>query len=40
MTEAFALSFNGSKAVIGREEFEVDEALIAEVTKLPRTSEN
>jgi hypothetical protein len=27
------------KAVIGRDEFEVDEALIAEVTELPRTGE-
>ena len=40
MAEAFSLSFDGSKAVIGREEFQVDEALIAEVTELPRTGEN
>ena len=40
MAEAFVLSFNGSKEVIGREEFEVDEALISNVTKLPRTGEN
>ena len=40
MVEAFALSFNGSKVVIGREEFQVDGALIVEVTELPRTGEN
>ena len=37
VAEAFALSFSGSKAVIGREEFQVDEAMIAEVTELQRT---
>ena len=37
MEEAFTLSFDGSKAVIGKEEFLVDEILIAEVTKLSRT---
>ena len=40
MTESFALSFDGSKAVIGREEFQVDEALIVEVTDLPRIRES
>ena len=40
MVEAFALSFNGSKVVIDREEFQVDEALIVEVTDLPRAGEN
>ena len=40
MAEAFALTFVGSKAVIGKEEFQVDEALVAEVTELPRTGEN
>ena len=40
VVEAFALTFDGSKAVIGREEFRVDEALIAEVTELPRTGES
>ena len=39
MAEAFALSFDGSKALIGREEFKVDEALIEEVVELPRTGE-
>ena len=39
MAEAFALTFDGSKTVIGREEFQVDEALIIEVTELPRTGE-
>ena len=29
--EAFALSFDGSKALIGKEEFQVDETLIEEV---------
>ena len=40
VAEAFALSFDGSKAVISREEFQVHEALRAEVTKLPRTGES
>ena len=40
LVEAFALSFDGSKGVIGREEFQVDEALIAQVTELPSTREN
>ena len=40
VAEAFALSFNGSKAVIIREEVQVDEARIAKVTELPRTREN
>jgi hypothetical protein len=40
VAEAFALTFDGRKAVIGQDEFQVDEALIAEVTKLPRTGEN
>ena len=39
VAEAFALSFDGSKALIGREEFQVDEALIAKVAELPRTRE-
>ena len=39
MAESFALYFDGSKALIGREEFRVDEALIAEVAELPRTGE-
>ena len=38
--ESFALAFDGTKVVIGREEFHVDEDLIAEVTGLPRTGEN
>jgi hypothetical protein len=40
VAEAFALTFDGRKAVIGQDEFQVDEALIAEVTELPRTGEN
>ena len=39
MAEAFAFSFDGSKALIGREDFQVDEALIAKVVELPRTGE-
>jgi hypothetical protein len=37
--EAFALNFDGKKAIIGWDEFEIDEALITEVTELPRTGE-
>ena len=40
VAEAFALTFDGTKAVIGREEFQVDDALIAEVAELPRTRES
>ena len=40
VAEAFALSFDGSKAVIGIDEFQVDEALIEKVTELPRTWES
>ena len=40
MVESFALSFDGSKAVTGREEFQVDEALISQVTEIPSTREN
>jgi hypothetical protein len=32
VAEAFALNFDGKKAIIGRDDFEIDEALIAEVT--------
>ena len=39
MAETFALSFYGSKAIIGKEEFHIDEALINEVTKLPSIGE-
>ena len=39
MDEAFALSFDGSKELIGKEEFMVDENLIVEVNELPRTGE-
>jgi hypothetical protein len=38
--KAFSLTFDGRKAVIGKDEFLVDETLIAEVTELPRTGEN
>ena len=40
VVEAFALTFDGRKAVIDKEEFQVDEALIDEVIELPRTGEN
>ena len=39
MAESFSLSLDGSKELIGEEEFQVDEALIAEVVELPRTGE-
>ena len=39
VVESFSLYFDGSKALIGREEFQVDEALIVEVAELPRTKE-
>ena len=39
VAEAFSLSFDGSKAVIGKEEFLIDETLITEVTELPSTGE-
>ena len=39
VAETFALNFDGRKVVIDRDEFEVDEALIVEVTELPRTGE-
>ena len=39
VAEEFALSFDGSKVLIGKEEFQVDETLIAEVVELPRTGE-
>ena len=39
VAQTSALSFDGSKAIIGKEEFIVDEILIAEVTKIPSTRE-
>jgi hypothetical protein len=39
LSEAFALSYDGRRATIGKEEFIVDEASIAEITGLPRTGE-
>ena len=39
VVEAFSLSFDGSKALIGKEEFLVDETLIAEMTELLRIGE-
>ena len=32
VAEAFVFTFDGSKAVIRKEEFQMDEALVAEVT--------
>ena len=37
VAEAFSLSFDGSKVVIGKDEFRIDETLITEVTELPCT---
>jgi hypothetical protein len=39
VAEAFALNFHGKKTIISQDEFEIDEALIAEVTELSRTGE-
>ena len=39
VAEAFSMSFDGSKATIGKEEFLIDEALIIEVTELPSIGE-
>ena len=39
VAEAFSLYFNGSKVVIGKEEFLIDETLIAKVSNLPRIGE-
>ena len=39
MAKAFSLSFDGSKVVIGKEEFHIDETLITEVTELPSIGE-
>ena len=35
MVEVFSLSFDGSKTVIGKEEFHIDETLITELIELP-----
>ena len=40
MVEAFSLTFDGSKAVIGKEEIQVDESLVAEMTELQRIGES
>ena len=37
--EVFSLTFDGRKEVIGQDEFQVDESLIDEGTKLPRIGE-
>ena len=39
VAEAFSLSFDGSKEIIGKEEFLIDETLIDEVTEIPSTGE-
>ena len=39
VVEGFSLSFDGSKVVIGKEKFLIDETLIIEVTKLHSTGE-
>jgi hypothetical protein len=40
VAEAFALNFDGKKAIIDQDEFEIDEALIAEVIELPTLERN
>jgi hypothetical protein len=39
VAEAFALNLDGKKAIIGQDEFEIDEPLIDEVIEIPRTGE-
>ena len=39
MVESFALYFDGSKELIGKEEVQVDETLKVEVVELPKTGE-
>jgi hypothetical protein len=39
VAEAFTLNFDEKKAIIDQDEFEIDEALIAEVKELPTTGE-
>ena len=39
VVEACSLSFDGSKAVIGKEDFHIDETLITEMTELHGTGE-
>ena len=39
MADAFSLNFDGKKEIIGRDEFQIDESIIAEVTELPRDRE-
>ena len=39
MAKVVSLYFEGSKSLIGREEFQIDEALIVEVAELPRSGE-
>jgi hypothetical protein len=39
VAEAFALTFDGAKAKVGTIEVQVDEAIVAAATKMPRTGE-
>ena len=39
MVESFAISYDGRSAKIGKEEFIIDEAAIAEYTGLPRSGD-
>ena len=39
LAEAFAQGYNGRTVKIGKEEFHIDEAAIADCTGLPRTGE-
>ena len=37
VSKTFSISYDGREAIVGKEEFMVDEVAIAEVTSLPRT---
>jgi hypothetical protein len=39
LLEAFSLSYDGRRVVIGKDEFVVDEEAITEITGLPRTGD-
>jgi len=39
VVEAFALTFDGAKSKVGTIEVQVDEAIVAAATKMPRTGE-
>jgi hypothetical protein len=39
LSKTFAISYDGRAATVGKEEFVVDEAVVAEFTGLPRTGD-